>query len=62
MVALLRAHSVRGGLRAGALAALFLVLQAWAELTFASFLLLFVALAAAAAVVIVMRDRRRLWP
>ncbi len=58
---LLRARTVPHGLRAGALAALFLVLQAWAELTFASFLLLFVALAAAAALVLIVRERRRLW-
>ncbi len=35
---------LRGKLRNGALAALFLLLQAWAELTYASFLLIFIAL------------------
>lgn len=62
VVALLRAHTLRQGLRAGGLAALFLVMQAWAELTFASFLLLFVALAGVAALVIIVRDPRRLRP
>ena len=35
---------MRGKLRAGAMAGLFLVFQAWAELTYASFLLLFIGL------------------
>lgn len=41
-----RAQTIAAALRAGAMAALFLLLQAWAELTFASFLLLFAAIAA----------------
>ncbi len=62
LVALLRARSMSQALRAGAMAALFLVLQAWAELTFASFMLLFIGLGAAAAFVISLRDRRRFGP
>lgn len=39
-----RSVDLRAGLRNAALAALFLVFQAWAELTYASFLLIFIAL------------------
>jgi hypothetical protein len=62
VVALLRAPSVQAGAHAGAWAALFLILQAWAELTFASFLILFIALAALAALIIILRDGHRLRP
>ena len=62
LVALLRVRSMPAALRTGALAALFLVLQAWAELTYASFLLLFVALAGLAALALIVRDRKRLRP
>jgi hypothetical protein len=44
LVRMVSERSLRGKLREGAFAAIFLVLQAWAELTYASFLLLFVAL------------------
>ncbi len=62
LVRLLHARTVRAAVRSGALAGLFLVFQAWAELTFASFLLLLFGLAAAAALWLVARERRRLAP
>lgn len=57
VVRLLRARHARTAARTGAMAGLFLVFQAWAELTFASFLLLFFALAGCAAVVQAARKR-----
>ena len=44
LVRMVSAPGMRGKLREGALAGLFLVFQAWAELTYASFLLLFIGL------------------
>ena len=44
LVRMVSAPAMRGKLRAGAMAGLFLVFQAWAELTYASFLLLFIGL------------------
>lgn len=44
LVRLAMAHTARGRLKAAAWAGFFLVLQAWAELTYASFLLIFIAL------------------
>ncbi len=58
-VRLMQARTPAVALRAGALAGLFLVLQAWTELTFASFLLLF--MGGAAVIGFPAAVRRRRW-
>lgn len=59
LMRLAQARAARVALREGALAGLFLLLQAWAELTYASFLLLFLAIVALVTIVRLLRGTRQ---
>lgn len=61
IVRLAQAQTLPGALRAGALAGLFLTFQAWAELTYASFLLIFFAWAALFALAQAVRRNAGWW-
>jgi len=58
LLRLVQANSPRARLRSAALAGLFLVFQAWAELTYASFLLIFAALLALYALLLAFWENR----
>lgn len=59
LLRMVQASSPRARLRSAALAGLFLVFQAWAELTYASFLLIFAALLAVYALLLALWENRR---